>query len=445
MNHTVDRPSVDPAAQGCASHLRACLTRADAHAAEADVALLVRRDDAALADAVAWDTLQRGAVSAPLAGRVLTVKACFDSAGWITHAGSRVLAGAAPAGTDAPLLAALRRLGAVLIAQTNMTEFAYGALGVNSHFGTPTTPLDTRGERVAGGSSSGAAVAVALGIADISLGSDTSGSARIPAAFCGVAGFKPSRGRYPDAGMRYLSTTFDVPGILATSAAACRQVDGALTGRVESPHAAASLRDLCFIVPERFASDGVDGEVCRAFDDWVCRLSALGARIVCKPLACLAEAGAVARAGGIIAAEAFILHRATLEAGRELYDPRVGPRIAAGAQVLAHDYVAALARLQTLAAQYHAELGEAHAVLTPTVPMLPPTIRELDNEDAYLATNARSFRLTEFANRLDLPSISLPGDLHKRRPVGLLMTGRRGDDARLLDAAARIEACLSMT
>ncbi|RQR29366.1 MULTISPECIES: amidase family protein [unclassified Burkholderia] len=428
----------------CAERVRTCLAHADAHPGDIEAAWLARRDDAAVADARAWDAARRaGAIDAPLAGAVLTVKACFDCTGWVTHAGSRVLADEPPARIDAAPVSALRRAGAVLVAQTAMTEFAYGALGVNRAYGTPTTPLDARRERVAGGSSSGAAVSVALGAADLSLGSDTSGSARIPAAFCGVTGFKPSRGRYASDGMRFLSTSFDVPGLLAATVGLCRQADVALHGREARRRRPAAIRDLQFIVPEAFVADDVDPVVGRAFDAWLSRLSAHGARIRRKRLDCVAEAGAVARAGGIIAAEAFMLHRARLAAAADRYDQLVGPRIAAGEQVRAHDYAAALRRLAALAAAYHAELGDADAVLTPTVPMLPPRVADLADEAAYLAQNARAFRLTEFANRLDLPSISVPGDLRNRQPVGLLITGHRGEDARLLDVAAAVESALT--
>ncbi|KAG8153701.1 amidase family protein [Burkholderia catarinensis] len=427
----------------CVDRLRDCLARADHVPGDIGTAWLARRDAAALAEARAWDAPAGRAAAAPLVGTVLTVKACFDCEGWVTHAGSRVLADAPPARADAALVAALRRVGAVPVAQTAMTEFAYGALGVNRAYGTPATPLDARRERVAGGSSSGAAVSVALGVADLSLGSDTSGSARIPAAFCGVAGFKPSRGRYPDAGMRFLSTTFDVPGMLAATADLCRRVDAALHGRAAGRPAPVSVKDLHFVVPERFATGDVDPAVGHAFDAWLSRLSAHGARIERKRLDCLAEAGAVARAGGIIAAEAFMLHRALLETAADRYDPLVGPRIAAGEHVLAHDYAAALLRLAALADAYHAQLGDAHAVLTPTVPMLPPRIADLADETVYLAANARSFRLTEFANRLDLPSISVPGDRRRKQPIGLLLTGRRNDDARLLDMAVLVEHALA--
>ncbi|KVX51969.1 amidase family protein [Burkholderia cepacia] len=427
-----------------AERLRACLERADAHPGDIATAWLARRDAAAVAEADARDTSRRtDAVGALLAGTVLTVKACFDCEGWVTHAGSRVLADEPPAKTDAAPVSALRRAGAVLVAQTAMTEFAYGALGVNRAYGTPTTPLDARRERVAGGSSSGAAVSVALGASDLSLGSDTSGSARIPAAFCGVTGFKPSHGRYPSDGMRFLSTSFDVPGLLAATVDLCRQADVALHGREARRRRPAGIRNLNFIVPEPFITDDIDPEVGRTFDAWLSRLSAQGARIRYKRLDCVAEAGAVARAGGIIAAEAFMLHRARLETAADRYDPLVGPRIALGEQVRAHDYAAALLRLAALADTYHAELGDADAVLTPTVPMLPPRVADLADEAAYLAQNARAFRLTEFANRLDLPSISVPGDLRNRQPVGLLMTGRRGEDARLLDVAAIVERALT--
>ena len=442
-------------------HVRGCLALADAHGPAAQVALLQRRDDAALREAAAWDVLGRDGVSpSPLVGKTLAVKACFDVAGWITHAGSRVLADDPAATADAPIVSALRGAGAVLVAQTNMTEFAYGALGLNDTFGTPSTPLYTHGERVSGGSTSGGAVAVALGIADVSLGSDTSGSARIPAAFCGVVGFKPSRGRYADAGMLNLSPSFDVPGIVTSSAATCRQVDAVLmhrlTAEVDTPDTVdpadwssrgtiSTADGLRLVVPENITGDGVDPSIADTFDKWIATLAHAGALVIHMPMTCLGEASAAAREGGIIPAEAFMLHRERLQALGHMYDQRVGPRIAAGADVRAHDYANGLRRLNALAQKYAAELTRvrADAVLTPSVAILPPRIADLQTMDAYMAANMQAFRLTEYANRLDLPSISVPGDLADRRPIGLLITGRRGHDSRLLDVAVQIERTLS--
>ncbi|HEY9273295.1 amidase, partial [Achromobacter sp.] len=382
----------------------------------------------------------------PLAGMVLGVKACFDVRGWTTHAGSRVLADAPAARQDAALVHALRRAGAVLLAQNNMTEFAYGALGLNACYGTPLSPLMADEPRVAGGSSSGGAVAVALGMVSLALASDTSGSARIPAAFCGVAGFKPSRGRYDDAGMMYLSPTFDVPGIIAADAARCLLVDKVLAPwdaaePSSGVHGATPLASKVFVVPDH-VEDLLEPEVRRAFAGWLECLMDAGAALRREPMPCLALAGKAARDGGIIAADAYALHASRLATDAARYDPRVGPRMLLGAQVPAHAYIAAQGRLADLRREYDCAIAGADAVLTPTVPMLPPPVARLDDNDSYLRENGRAFSLTEFANRLDLPSISIPGDPAAKQAVGLMATGLRGGDRALLLTAAQIEDAL---
>jgi len=434
----------------CDISLRAvsdCLERASADPASAALALVARRDEDALAEARARDALRAIAPDdEPLAGMVLGVKACFDVRGWTTHAGSRVLADAPPARQDAALVYALRRAGAVLLAQNNMTEFAYGALGLNACYGTPLSPLMADEPRVAGGSSSGGAVAVAQGMVSLALASDTSGSARIPAAFCGVAGFKPSRGRYEDAGMMYLSPSFDVPGIIAADAARCLLVDKVLAPwdaakPASGVHAATPLASKVFVVPDH-VEDLLEPEVGRAFAGWLECLLDAGAALRREPMPCLALAGKAARDGGIIAADAYALHASRLATDAARYDPRVGPRMLLGAQVPAHAYIAAQRLLADLRREYDCAIAGADAVLTPTVPMLPPPVARLDDNDSYLRENGRAFSLTEFANRLDLPSISMPGDPAAKQAVGLMATGLRGGDRALLLAAAQIEDAL---
>lgn len=434
----------------CDISLRAvstCLERASADPASAALALVARRDEDALAEARARDALRAIAPDdEPLAGMVLGVKACFDVRGWTTHAGSRVLADAPAARRDAALVHALRRAGAVLLAQNNMTEFAYGALGLNARYGTPLSPLMADVPRVAGGSSSGGAVAVAQGMVSLALASDTSGSARIPAAFCGVAGFKPSRGRYEDAGMMYLSPTFDVPGIIAADAAQCLLVDKVLApwdAAMPAPgvQGATLLASKVFVVPDH-VEDLLEPEVRRAFAAWLECLMDAGAALRRESMPCLALAGKVARDGGIIAADAYALHASRLAADAARYDPRVGPRMLLGAQVPAHAYIAAQRRLADLRREYDCAIAGADAVLTPTVPMLPPPVAQLDDNDSYLRENGRAFSLTEFANRLDLPSISIPGHRAAKQAVGLMATGLRGGDRALLLAAAQIEDAL---
>jgi aspartyl-tRNA(Asn)/glutamyl-tRNA(Gln) amidotransferase subunit A len=424
--------------QSPTDHVLSCIDRASAHADAMATAFLARRDDQALLEADALDP------ALPLAGQVLVVKACFDVAGWTTHAGSALLADAAPAAIDAPIVAALRSQGAIVLAQTNMTEFAYGALGLNSTYGTPTTPLRRDERRVAGGSTSGGAVAVAVGAADIALGSDTSGSIRIPAAFCGVVGFKPSQGRYPSEGMIPLASSFDAPGFIASDVACLRRVDAALAPSDARMTTTRSIAGVHLLVPlDAIHAGDTDREVLDRFDRWLATLAAAGVRITETELPMLTEASLAARAGSVIAVEAYDWHRDLIADHLDLYDERVGPRIQQGSRVLAADYVAALRTIHDCRRRYDAALEGADAIVTPTVPILPPLVADVQTMATYLAMNTEVLRLTECANRLDLPSASLPGKRDEREPIGLMLTGRRTDDAGLLDLAVAVEACLA--
>ncbi|MCU1388943.1 MAG: amidase [Ilumatobacteraceae bacterium] len=426
-------------------HLDDCLAAISAVGDEADTLFTSRRDAEARAEARALDAGEPGVA---FHGQVLGIKACFDVAGWVTHCGSAVAADDPPATTDAAMVTLLRD-GSLLLAQTNMTEFAYGALGLNPTYGTPTSPFFPVGERVSGGSTSGGAVAVAKHLIDIALGSDTSGSVRIPAAFCGVAGFKPSKGRYPEAGMAYLSPTFDTPGIINRTASGCRSVDRILTPSFDGTLRRAPdlpLDDLVIGVPRSNIEGHVDPTIGLAFESWLTALSSAGARIVDVSLPSLDDSTAATRDGSVISVEAFVLHRKRLARAADRYDPRVGARIAGGEHVPAHVYALGLQRLAAARNRFDAEVVAAGAdlLLTPTVGMLPPRIADLADDADYLATNLRSFHFTEYANRLDLPSITIPGNLHDGQPHGLMITGHRADDVRLLDIAVSIERLLTV-
>ncbi len=424
----------------CEERVKACLARIDANPHAASLALTHLDPDGALRHARTLDQML-DAAPGTLAGEVCSVKACFEVAGWVTHAGSRALTNAAPARKDAAAVARLRAQGAVVLAQTNMTEFAYGALGVNHRFGTPISPLYENEHRVAGGSSSGAAVSVAMGFSDFSLCSDTSGSARIPAAFCGVVGYAPTRGTIPTSGMIGLSFSFDVPGIMAPSVMECGRAMSALLAKtwqgLESGTPSCSV-----LVPDT-AHTIAEPDVAIAFQAAIDYLAARGVRIVTKPLSLFFEAGRLAAEGGIIAADAFSLHEQWLVDRGTDYDPLVKRRIEAGAQVLAYRYTRAQHRLNALSDLYEEELGEFDALLTPTCPMIPPVPADLSDQSVYLRTNKHSFVFTEIANRLNKPSISLPLKLPATRPVGILLTGRRNGDDALLGLAAQIEHLLN--
>lgn len=423
-----------------ASHVENQLQQRDRNPLARDTAILRTRDQRAANEAAAWDQAAAAGLPLPeLFGTTLMVKACFDVEGWTTDAASKVLADKPPAKQDAPIVEALRSAGAVVVGHSNMTEFAFGALGTNPHHGTPLTPLDPNNEMIAGGSTSGGAVAVASGFADVALGSDTSGSVRIPAAFCGVVGFKPSQGRYSTDGMLFLSPSFDVPGIIARDVSTIRRVDGALNGNGLETGAPLAGRRL--LVPVDFALRDADPEVASTFEEALVRLQDHGATVVREEFSDLDSYGQTAVDGGIIIAEAFAFHREILAEHADLYDRRVGPRIALGEKVSAWRYAVAKDRLRQHSERFHARLDGFDALLTPTVPFLPPRIRDLADDDAYSALNRQSFRLTEIANRIDAPSISIP--VRPSKPIGLLLTGQRGSDASILSLALSAEAVLA--
>src|ERR1700678_4146596 len=214
----------------CRDRLEQALARIADPSGEGTRACLTVYADAARAAADAADARTAAGVSlGPLDGAIVSIKDLFDVAGEPTRAGSKVLADeAAPAAADAVIVRRLRAGGAVIVAKTNMTEFALGAIGANPHFGTPANPRDRA--RVPGGSSAGAGVTVGDGMCEIAIGSDTGGSVRIPAALCGIVGFKPSRQRIPTAGAFPLSTTLDSIGPLARSVSDCARAEAVMAG-----------------------------------------------------------------------------------------------------------------------------------------------------------------------------------------------------------------------
>ena len=192
----------------------------------------------------------KGAALPRFAGVPLAIKDFFDVGGEPTRAGSRALAGAPPASADAETMALVRRAGFVIVGKTNMTEFAYGALGVNPHYGTPLSPWDREHGHIPGGSTSGGAVAVADAMVPAALGTDTGGSCRIPAAFCGIVGFKPTQSRVSLEGVLPLAPSLDFVGPLATSASCCAALDSILSGGLGADEPPAELAGLTIGVIE---------------------------------------------------------------------------------------------------------------------------------------------------------------------------------------------------
>src|ERR1700744_5642830 len=206
-----------------------CIARIADPAGEGQRAFIHVDKEAALEAADAMDHLRKAnAVPSRFAGIPVSVKDLFDIKGQVTRAGSRALEDSAPATADAPVVARLRRAGLIVVGRTNMTEFAYSGIGINPHYGTPKSAWQRNVGHVPGGSSSGAAVSVVDGMAHGALGTDTGGSCRIPAAFNGIVGYKPTQRRIPLDGGVPLSFTLDRFWALAHSTQGCAVLDAVL-------------------------------------------------------------------------------------------------------------------------------------------------------------------------------------------------------------------------
>ncbi|MGH7210919.1 MAG: amidase, partial [Acetobacteraceae bacterium] len=367
-------------------------------------------------------------------------KDLFDMAGETTTAGSAVYRRRPPAAADAPAVGHLAAAGMVALGKVNLSEFAYSGLGLNPHFGTPRAPWDRTGAgRVPGGSSSGAAVSVSDGMALAAIGTDTGGSCRIPAACCGVVGYKPTARRVPIAGVLPLSPTLDSVGPLANSVVCCAIVDAVIAGDAPAPPVPASVAGLRLLVAENFFLDGLDEAVGVAFERALAALSAAGARIERGRLLVLEGAREANRNGGFSPPEAYAWHRDLLARRGAEYDPRVRARIEHGAAMAAHEYVALVAARARLRGEADTATAGFDAVLAPTMPIVPPRIEALAKDEGYLRANALVLRNTFLVNFLDRCAISVPMHRPGEAPAGLMLIGETMGDARLFAVAAAVE------
>ncbi len=419
-----------------------CLARLADPAGEGARAFTKIYRDAALAEAAAADRARAaGIAGGPLAGIPISVKDLFDVAGETTLAGSRALADEPPATQDAPIVRRLRAAGAVIIGKTNMVEFAYSGLGVNPHYGTPANPFDA--ERIPGGSSSGAGVAVSYGFSAASIGTDTGGSVRIPAAFNKVAGFKPTQRRVTRDGAVPLSTSLDSIGPLAPTVACCALLDAVLAGETPRPLAPLPLRGLRLALPQNVLVEGLDATVARAFGRALTLLSQAGAVVTDTPLAELNLLGKVAGHGGIAAPEAYAWHRKRIAEKHALYDQRVLTRLMLAQNLGAADYIEALAARAAAIEAFDRATAPFDAVICPTVAVVPPRLDALAQEADYHMINQLVLRNTYVFNLLDRCSLSVPCSAGDELPVGLMLVGPTGGDHRLLEIGAAVEAALA--
>lgn len=422
------------------ARLEAVLARLDARKADERVFLKVYRDTAP-AEAEASDR-RRGAPIGPLDGRIVSIKDIFDVAGEVTMAGSVIRRTAAPAARDALVVERLRQAGAVILGKTNTTEFCFTALGLNPHYGMPGNAVDPL--RIPGGSSSGAGVSVAEGTSEISIGSDTGGSVRIPAVLNGIVGFKPTARRVPLAGVFPLSPSLDSVGPLARTVADCALADAVLSGAGDLVFEAVQLDRARIGVPRGRLLREVDVEVETAFERSLRALSRAGAIVRDVHVEDLFEAMADTTAEASIASiEAARIHADWLVDESANVDPNVSGPLRRRLGFPEERYRRIMQRRGELAVAMDQRLASLDLLAVPTVPMVAPEIVRIDADVAFASrTEGLLLRNTQIANQFDLTAITLPmpgGGL----PTGLMLMARNGDDRRLLVLAATVERLLA--
>lgn len=396
--------------------------------------------DGAIAAAEAMDRLRAvNAAPSPYAGIPVSIKDLFDVKGQVSRAGSLALKNAPPAAEDAPVVARLRRAGFVVIGRTNMTEFAYSGLGINPHYGTPKNGWRRDVGHVPGGSSSGAAVSITDGMAQGALGTDTGGSCRIPAAYCGIVGYKPTARRIPLDGGVPLSVTLDSYGPIARSVGCCAVLDAVLADEPVTAVAPRPVRGLRLAVPATVVLDDLDPAVASAFERALDRLADAGVLIDHIAVPEFAEVAALNVGGGFAAAESWAWHRALIAEKAALYDPRVLSRIRRGESISAADYVDLLAIRRAIIGSFERRAAPYDGLVSPTVAITPPLIADLADDATYVKANMLSLRNCSLINILDGCAISLPCHREGEPPVGLMLAGTGGADRRIFELAAAIE------
>jgi aspartyl-tRNA(Asn)/glutamyl-tRNA(Gln) amidotransferase subunit A len=408
--------------------------------------ILVTRERALKEAAASRKRRREGRAAGPLDGAPIAWKDLVDMAGERTTAGSALFAGSEPKQEDAPIVANLSAAGMVALGKTNLSEFAFSALGLNPHFGTPRNPRDAATPRIAGGSSSGAAVAVAAGLAPCAIGSDTGGSIRAPASFCGIVGFKTSEGRIDKQGVFPLSRTLDTIGPMARTVEDCVLIDMALRGQSTTPVRPLDLKGVEFVVPDRSGIDDADAAVAANLEAAMKRLAAAGAKVTSRPVPAIAAMRALtAQYGSLVGVEAYAEHRAVFDsADARRMDRRVVARAMLGRAASGHDVINLQRGRERLIAALADELKGALLAL-PGTPMTAPPIDALERDDElFRATNLRAIHYTFLGNLFRMCGLALPsGTDAAGLPTGVQFLAPGGDDDRLLAIGLSVESALA--
>ena len=446
MNATLDSLA-DALAKGettSAQLVEDCLARIDDPAGEGARVFVSVAHESARKAAQAMDALRAsGAAPSPYAGIPVSIKDLFDIEGEVTRAGSVTLKDAAPATRDAIAVTRLKAAGFVVIGRTNMTEFAFSGVGINPHYGTPKSIYNRATGHAPGGSTSGGAIALTDGMSHVSLGTDTGGSCRIPAAFNYLVGYKPTARRISTRGAFPLSTTLDSIGPLGRSVSCCSIVDRVLAGEpIERLHAR-GVKGLRIAVPKSYVMNDMDDFVTAAFERARKVLSDAGAIITDVAFPEIDAIPAANAKGGFSAPESLATHAPLIEAHRDLYDARVLSRIERGHEQSASDYVMLVRTRARLISAFNQRMRDYDVLAYPTTPIVPPAISAFDVDADFMRLNLLILRNPSVINMLDGCSISVPMSRPPEAPAGLMLAAPGGCDHALFAIAAGVEAALA--
>ena len=395
----------------------------------------------ALAEAAAVDARVAAGESLPLAGLTAAVKDNIDVAGMPTTAGAASYSYLPDA--DSTAVARLRAAGAVVLGKTNLDQFATGLVGTRSPYGAVRNAWDP--SRISGGSSSGSAVLVALGVVDIALGTDTAGSGRVPAALNGIVGVKPTKGLIPTTGVVPACRSLDCVTVFARELGLARTTVELLSGPDGLDHGARDDRPariaatpLRVAVPAAHNLEGLASGWGEAFSAVVAQLVDGGVEVVAVDITPLLRAAELLYGGAFVAERTAAVGDHIAKhidlIGTDL-DPTVAAIVQGGADATAVDYFHDLEQLERLGAEGKALLGDFAALLTPTTTW-HPTLAEVAADP--IGANSRMGRFTNFANLLDMSSLAVPAGSVDGLPFGVMLTGRAFDDRLLAEVAALV-------
>ena len=371
-----------------------------------------------------------------LKGLVISVKDLFDVKGYQTRGGTKFLELDISL-RDATCISNIRKAGGLLLGHTNMTELAYSGLGINPHYGTPDNPLYPGA--VPGGSTSGGAVSVALDLSDIAIGTDTGGSTRIPAAFTGITGFKPTQDSISRDGVLTLSSSLDSVGLMAKNVELCKLGYQAMRRKINTKQDKLENKNIKFIIPSNFGFENIDTEIQEAFDFAKKKIIESGYEVIEMnvPVLDLYKKVPIWQFASVeCATEYFYLY----DEKKHLIDPNVLKRIERASEVTAVEYNLLKNIRENLIEEFNKFLKN-NFLLMPTVTINPPLLENCLNYEYYDEVNLVSLRNTTLANYMNGCSISIPY-FEDKKPIGIMLNATTNKDDYLLSISSDIEKAL---